>query len=193
MFLVYNILETTEEPVYGLPLVAALLAYAGLFSYVYLNHVNNPVFHQLVYGSTVVTLVAYSVYRWKKDPVIRDPVPDWNGSPREGTGRIQLIGYTLYLTGFLLWNLDNMYCEGLRLARITGVTLLGTFLGKWLLNPVLQLHGHWHLLTGFASYVLFTAQVYMQMLRRNRFDVRLDWQLGWFPVVVSVPRIAKVE
>ncbi|KXS10296.1 alkaline phytoceramidase [Gonapodya prolifera JEL478] len=193
LFLVYNAFETSEDgtPIYGAPLLGALGLYAGLFSYLYTAHVTNPVFHQTVYGATVVTLVLYTIAQWRRDPELHEPSPDWNGKHRIGTGQVQFVGYLLYLAGFMLWNVDNVYCEHLRLTRIALVKSTGYFTGNWILNPLLQLHGLWHIFTGFGSFVLFTAQVYMQMLKRNRRDCRLVWKMGWLPVVESVPLAVK--
>ena len=58
----------------------------------------------------------------------------------------------LFLLGFALWNIDNIFCDQLAALRErVGVVVA----------PLLQLHGWWHVLTGIATYqfVVMISQV----------------------------------
>lgn len=51
-------------------------------------------------------------------------------------------GIGLFLTGFFLWNMDNIYCRYLKTAR-------NHILLPW--SIVLEGHGWWHLFTGLGK------------------------------------------
>ena len=52
--------------------------------------------------------------------------------------------FSRYLTAFIIWNVDNHFCSSLRSARASLHPLL---------TPFTQLHGWWHLLAGYATYL----------------------------------------
>lgn len=54
-------------------------------------------------------------------------------------------GIAWFLTGFFIWNMDNIYCHNLKAAR------------NFLLLPwaiVLEGHGWWHLFTGLGKHII---------------------------------------
>ena len=56
-----------------------------------------------------------------------------------------------YGVGFILWNIDNMYCS-----KITDLRekYLNPSVGVFqYLSPFTQLHGWWHLFAGYATYL----------------------------------------
>ena len=61
------------------------------------------------------------------------------------------IFYQRYGVGFLLWNVDNNYCSEITNLREKTLTSKKAYLGY--LSPATHLHGWWHLLAGYATYV----------------------------------------
>jgi len=53
-----------------------------------------------------------------------------------------------YLLGFALWNVDIAFCSSLRRFRSSLSPGTAAFLG-----PITQLHGWWHILAGYATYL----------------------------------------
>jgi dihydroceramidase len=71
---------------------------------------------------------------------------------RTKIGGSLLFGLGIFILGFLIWNLDNYFCNHLRDARewleSNGLEHFGHFT---------QGHGYWHLMTNYGAFVLFTA------------------------------------
>lgn len=59
--------------------------------------------------------------------------------------QIFITGLFMYGIGFALWNVDNRFCDNLKHIRSS--------LPYGFLAPLTQLHGWWHLLAGYASYL----------------------------------------
>uniref|UniRef100_A0A6I8P357 Alkaline ceramidase n=1 Tax=Ornithorhynchus anatinus TaxID=9258 RepID=A0A6I8P357_ORNAN len=111
------------------PLIFLLVLFSLIVTVVYLRW-KEPVFHQVMYGVLVSSLVLRSVY-------IVTWVYPW----------LRGLGYTslgIFLLGFLLWNIDNIFCEFLRTLRASMPPVVGA---------VTQLHAWWHILTGLGSYL----------------------------------------
>ncbi|KAF6101848.1 alkaline ceramidase 3 [Phyllostomus discolor] len=129
---------------------------------VYLK-VKEPVFHQVMYGMLVFTLVLRSIY-------IVTWVYPW----------LRGLGYTslgIFLLGFLLWNVDNIFCDSLRDFRkkvppIVGVTT--------------QFHAWWHILTGLGSYLHILFSVYTRTLYL-RCRPKVKFLFGIWPVILLEP------
>ncbi|KAE9961215.1 hypothetical protein EG328_004717 [Venturia inaequalis] len=81
--------------------------------------------------------------------------------------------------GFLLWNLDTMYCSHWRRwRRQVGL--------PW--GMLLEGHAWWHVLTGLAAYYLLTWGVYLRYCLEGRMDeVELVWPSLW----TSMPTVEK--
>ena len=56
-----------------------------------------------------------------------------------------------YLTGFLLWNVDNLFCPSVRSVRSRLPPPL---------RPLSQLHGWWHLMAGYATYMQIVSIIH---------------------------------
>ncbi|XP_052313480.1 alkaline ceramidase 3 [Oncorhynchus keta] len=123
----------------GLAELMSLSAFSffSFFPQVYLQW-KEPVFHQVMYGALVACLVMRSifivtwVYPWLKP--------------------MCYISLSVFLLGFLLWNIDNLACDSLRSTRQRLPPVVGA---------VTQFHAWWHILTGLGSYlhILFSLQI----------------------------------
>ncbi|WFD32646.1 hypothetical protein MSPP1_003695 [Malassezia sp. CBS 17886] len=107
----------------------------------------NPVFHQVAYA----LIFAYSSI----NAIIAMTHPD---SPfaltpaarvaRAHARRLQLVGTGVFLLGFFVWNIDNIYCGWLRGMR----DAVGY---PWAV--LLEGHGWWHILTCTGAYLILLA------------------------------------
>lgn len=80
--------------------------------------------------------------------------------------------------GFLIWNLDNIYCSDLRSWRRN----LGL---PW--GILLEGHGWWHLLTGVAEYFNIVWSIWLRYCAAGRQDeVTLVWPSLW-----SIPYVER--
>ncbi|MBN3324943.1 ACER3 ceramidase, partial [Atractosteus spatula] len=109
--------------------IVLLLVFSVLVTVVYLQW-KEPVFHQVMYGILVACLVLRSVF-------IVTWVYPW----------LRPLSYTslsVFMMGFVLWNIDNIFCDTLREARQRLPAVVGA---------VTQFHAWWHILTGLGSYL----------------------------------------
>ncbi|APA11615.1 hypothetical protein sscle_08g063850 [Sclerotinia sclerotiorum 1980 UF-70] len=61
-------------------------------------------------------------------------------------------GGVIFITGFILWNIDNTFCASLtQTKRSIGI--------PW--SFVLELHGWWHVLTGIGAYIFIALVEYL--------------------------------
>jgi len=111
-------------------MVGMLLAYAVSFTVIYLTW-SYPIIHETMYGILVVYMIYQAV------GILRT---QYNSS----SFKLFIIATLMYGTGFLLWNLENEFCGIVRSVR-SGLPSP--------LAPLTQLHGWWHLLAGYATYM----------------------------------------
>ena len=92
-----------------------------------------------------------------------------------------------YLTGFMFWNVDNIYCDNLtRLRERT----LNPAQNLRLLSPFTQLHGWWHLFAGYGTYVHILACVQYRLR-----ILRIDSTIGssFVGIVVKISPVQKLK
>uniref|UniRef100_A0A8D1V9X2 Alkaline ceramidase n=2 Tax=Sus scrofa TaxID=9823 RepID=A0A8D1V9X2_PIG len=121
-------------------LLFTLVLFSLIVTTVYLK-VKEPIFHQVMYGMLVFTLVVRSIY-------IVTWVYPW----------LRGLGYTslgIFLMGFLLWNIDNIFCDSLRNFRKKVPPIIGV---------TTQFHAWWHILTGLGSYLHILFSLYTRTL-----------------------------
>ncbi|XP_052826729.1 alkaline ceramidase 3-like [Octopus bimaculoides] len=138
-FLVYSFAEISSPPGHqNRRLQIFLFIYCVVVTAVYLS-IKNPVFHEFAYGLLVVSLVVFAM------KVIRKC---------EHNLILVISGMSIYLFGFLLWNIDNNFCPRIRSVRWN----LGT------LGPISQLHAWWHLLAGIGTYLAIIFCIHTRYL-----------------------------
>uniref|UniRef100_A0A669PY38 Alkaline ceramidase n=1 Tax=Phasianus colchicus TaxID=9054 RepID=A0A669PY38_PHACC len=120
------------------PMIFILITYSFIVSIVYLK-LKQPVFHQIMYGTLVSVIVLRSVY-----------IVLWVYPWLRGLGYTSL---TVFLMGFFLWNVDNIFCEKLRALREKMPPVLGA---------VTQFHAWWHILTGLGSYLHILLSFFLE-------------------------------
>ncbi|POW09925.1 hypothetical protein PSHT_08924 [Puccinia striiformis] len=100
----------------------------------------NPVFHQIAFAAISLINTSRSAYLALSAP---------GGTYQEQKNRTDGIRYTfggtiIFLAGFLIWNIDNVYCDQ--------ISQLKEYLGApW--SFILEGHAWWHLATGTGAYL----------------------------------------
>ncbi|XP_031817205.1 alkaline ceramidase 3 isoform X1 [Sarcophilus harrisii] len=143
-------------------LIFILVLFSLIVTTVYLK-VKEPIFHQVMYGLLVFALVLRSIY-------IVTWVYPW----------LRGLGYTslgIFLMGFFLWNVDNIFCDSLRRFRTKVPPFVGVFT---------QLHAWWHILTGLGSYLHVLFSLYTRTLFL-RYRPKVKFLLGMWPTILVEP------
>uniref|UniRef100_A0A0W0F1J5 Alkaline phytoceramidase n=1 Tax=Moniliophthora roreri TaxID=221103 RepID=A0A0W0F1J5_MONRR len=123
--------------------VAALLLFDVLFTWSYSLY-RNPVYHQMVFAILVISCALRIAYLLKASPV-RDRVPP---NKKKSIARVFFTGAFTFAFGFLVWNLDNIFCDFLSgLKGLVGYPLAFCLEG----------HSWWHILTGLGTYYMFVG------------------------------------
>ena len=171
----------------------------------YYHHIQDPTFHQNVYAAMTVFIVFRSAYSMESTlrPYFRRsteqhrlekkgqklPVPtkaenDYeNGRDREILKNMWILvayGVTIFLSGFAIWGVDNVYCSSLRRWRRQIGMPWGFFLAG---------HGWWHLMTGIGAYCYIVWGIHLRHVLNGDQD---KYQMVW-PNLWTLPEIVRVE
>ena len=124
-----------------------------------------PAFHQACYGAMVVFLTGNC---------LRIAYRDRATEPERTSFIVQAV--VLFLVAWGLWNIDIHYCVQLKDLRAQ----MG-----WA-APLLELHGWWHILTAYSSYlqVLFSSHVQMRTCGKPC-TLRYALPFGLLPYIAS--------
>jgi len=90
-------------------------------------------------------------------------------------------GLSIFLGGFGIWTLDNVYCGTLRKWRHE----IGL---PW--GILLEGHGWWHLMTGLGAYFYITWGIWLRHHLNGKAD---EYELRWPTVFTSLPVIVRTE
>ena len=95
----------------------------------------------------------------------------------------QLVGFgiTIFLSGFAIWGLDNVYCSTLRRWRRQIGMPWGFFL---------EGHGWWHLMTGVGAYCYIVWGIHLRhVLNGDQDKYEMVWPHLWtLPEIVRLPQ-----
>ncbi|TPX17418.1 uncharacterized protein E0L32_003061 [Thyridium curvatum] len=143
----------------------------------------DPSFHQAAYALVTVTLVFRKIYDQETvlKPALRARNPARADQLMKELRLISLSGAVIFLTGYGIWWLDNLYCHNLRAWR--SVILL-----PWAV--ILEGHAWWHLFTGLGAYYFIVWHIWARFLEESREN---DYQLQWPSIFTSVPRVVPVR
>jgi len=136
-------------------LILALLAFFNVFftwSYVLYR---NPIYHQTVFGSIIFVLVARMTYilHWS------DRATAISTKTKSSIANFFNTGLGMFLLGFFLWNMDNIFCQTLTRWKV----LLG-----WPTAFFLEGHSWWHVLTGLGTYYMFVGIQFATLCVKDR-------------------------
>jgi hypothetical protein len=90
--------------------VSALIFIDEMDDTINFNHsaiYRNPVYHQVVFASLMLTTTIRTVYLIR----VAGPAKHIPTSVTSTIVKIYWSGLGIFLTGFLVWNLDNIFCE----------------------------------------------------------------------------------
>jgi len=143
--------------------LAIFLMSLSLFITLYYHYLQDPVFHQNMYGLLTAVVVFRSIYVMEVNirPKFREKATQSvQSATRAGKAEqdrqderdkdilrqmwmMIACGLSIFLGGFAIWNVDNEFCSYLRMwRRQVGL--------PW--GILLEGHGWWHLMTGIGAY-----------------------------------------
>lgn len=132
----------------------------------------NPVYHQAVFATLMFFTVLRTVYLMRSD--VSKNVPP---AAKMKMSKMYKIGLLTFLTGFAVWNLDNIYCSAL--------TEWKHAVG-WPVAFLLEGHSWWHALTAIGSYLMMLGTTYLSLsIKDSHTNFAIGWKLG-------LPRIQRV-
>ncbi|KAH6610972.1 hypothetical protein Trco_000992 [Trichoderma cornu-damae] len=104
----------------------------------------DPIFHQTAYAALTATVVFRSMWVMESQlrPVLRARDPEKASKLLSTMWTMVATGLIVFLGGFLIWNLDNVFCSQARqLRHVVGL--------PWAI--LLEGHAWWHLMTGLGK------------------------------------------
>jgi len=141
-------------------LVGLLIIYSFLFSAVYLTF-PFPIIHQVLYGIMIVIMIYLGLVHIVKT---RDTV----------SIKLFFGGVITFLVAFIMWNLDNHFCSSLQTFRASAPAYI---------SPISQLHGWWHILTGYATYLSIQFSIYNRL---KNLELEPKFSYSTFGVSINV-------
>ncbi|KAF3388677.1 Alkaline ceramidase 3 [Penicillium rolfsii] len=194
----------------GFRLVLALsLLSLAVFITLYYHYLQDPVFHQNAYALLTIVVVLRSMYtmettlrpKWRhsreEDRVERQkkglPVPTKERQRFENERDLKTLntmwfmvvyGLSMFLGGFLIWNLDNQFCSQIRVWRRKVGLPWGIFL---------EGHGWWHIMTGLGAYLYIIWGIWLRhCLNGRQDDFHLRWAHFWhIPEIIRTTPLAE--
>ncbi|PYH42107.1 ceramidase [Aspergillus saccharolyticus JOP 1030-1] len=183
--------------------LAFFLAGLAIFITLYYHYLQDPVFHQNAYALLTTVVVLRSMYtmevtlrpKWRHsteaDRLARArqglPVPSKEHQHYENVRDMKTLktmwfmviyGLTMFLGGFGIWGLDNVFCYKIRgWRREVGL--------PW--GILLEGHGWWHLMTGFGAYLYIIWGIWLRHCLNGRQE---EYHL-WWPHVWNFPEVLR--
>ncbi|CAG7997340.1 unnamed protein product [Penicillium salamii] len=187
------------------------LAGLAIFITLYYHYLQDPIFHQNAYALLTTVVVLRSMYimevtlrpKWRhsteQDRLERQkkglPVPTKERQHYENVRDTKMLktmwfmviyGLSMFLGGFFIWNLDNIFCSEIRRMRRAIGLPWGLFL---------EGHGWWHVMTGIGAYLYIVWGIWLRHCLNNRQDeYHLRWARFWhIPDVVRVSHMTAAK
>ncbi|KLO07092.1 alkaline phytoceramidase [Schizopora paradoxa] len=176
LFLVFDSVPGFKMTARTWTVLLTLVTFNVFFSWTYWLY-RNPIYHQFVFGSLMlintgrsVWLTSYSKYSDRLGSQKRSEILSCFGW-----------GAAWFLSGFFIWNLDNIFCS-----TITGwKKQLG-----WPAAFLLEGHSWWHLLTGVGSYLMWMGTTCTTLcVKDDPKRYKMVYDFGWSPRVAAVKKI----
>ncbi|KAG0160032.1 hypothetical protein PDIDSM_7559 [Penicillium digitatum] len=168
----------------------------AVFITLYYHYLQDPVFHQNAFAILTNVVFLRSMHtmevtlrpKWRhsteEDRLARQkkglPVPSKERQHYENVRDektlkamwfMVIYGLSMFLGGFLIWGLDNVFCSEIRRAR--------HFVGlPW--GLFLEGHGWWHIMTGIGAYLYITWGIWLRhCLNIRQGEYHLRWAHFW--------------
>jgi len=134
-------------------LIVLLALFDVLFTWSYMVY-RNPVYHQIVFASIIIATALRITYVLKlSDASHRIPA-----KAKDTIVHFFSTGAVLFVLGFLIWNLDNIFCHTLMKWKVS----VG-----WPAAFLLEGHSWWHVLTGAGAYYKFIGIQYITLCTKD--------------------------
>lgn len=132
-----------------------------VFTYIYIFIWRNPVFHQVFYAFLNFGLI------FKSLSAVRRFITD--DRTRKLEYKMLTLAFGLFLFGFIIWNIDNVYCSSITYFRRHFLGLPLGFLTEG--------HGWWHIFTGMGIYYFI---LYNEIVSKWIIGEQRKYTLVWF-------------
>ncbi|KJA28532.1 hypothetical protein HYPSUDRAFT_33957 [Hypholoma sublateritium FD-334 SS-4] len=171
-----------NQPGFGLSnarsqtLLVLVALFDVLFSWSYIVN-RNPVYHQVVFALIVIATTARITYILKFTDAAERIPPNKKAS----IASFFATGASVFVLGFGVWNLDNIFCGQLTEWKLS----LG-----WPLAFLLEGHSWWHVLTGLGAYYMFIGIQLVTLCTKDdprNYGVQTKWGLPH--VVLTRPKV----
>lgn len=140
----------------------------------------NPVFHQAVFAA-IMFVTAFRTYYLLRFAPMSAQIP---AALKTSIAKIFGCGAGIFAFGFLVWNLDNIFCN----------TLTGwkQSIG-WPAAFVLEGHSWWHVFTALGTYLMIIGNTYFTLcMKDNHTHYALSSKYG-LPQIVRTSAIGKAK
>jgi len=169
VYALYLVMDTLPgfEPRFSYWGPALMLAFDVFvtLSYIYLP---NPIYHQLAFAVIMLSGIGRNVILIRRLPA--------DHPARSQIARTMSHGAMIFVGGFAIWNIDNIFCTGLRELR--------SYVGP--LGFVLEGHAYWHIMTAYGAFLISSAAIYLQMAIKVSPDAYTYDPSHWLPIVRPV-------
>ncbi|KAH7355309.1 ceramidase [Rhexocercosporidium sp. MPI-PUGE-AT-0058] len=188
-----------DRSAFGCTILFFATTFIAVFITTYYHYLQDPVFHQNMFALLTAIVVFRSIYAMEMTlrPSRKSRVQSHGRSgsvntikenARAGARDLTILrtmwkmiycGVGSVACGFLIWNLDNIYCSTLRRWRRE----IGL---PW--GILLEGHGWWHIFTGIAAYFNLTWAVWLRYCLDGKQD---EVELEWLSMLSSVPIVIR--
>jgi len=147
-------------------------AFNILFTLAYAIY-RNPVFHQVVFATLMLTVLFRTEYLMRSSAI-----------PEAMLKQLKTVfrgGAVTFVAGFVIWNLDNIFCLDL-----TGWKFAITWPAAFLLEG----HAWWHVLTAAGTYFLLVGTSVLTLAVK---DSPKNYRLGTFAGIPIVERVTQLH
>ena len=131
--------------------IFSLFAFGFISTTIYL-HFKIPILFQASYGFLGAIMLYYDISISKTKPC---------------DVRLFYLSVLFYYTGFILWNIDNLFCDKLEQFRQQ--------IAPQILVPFTQFHALWHCLAGYGSYLHIIYCLHSRSLIQNK-NIYLEFE-----------------
>ncbi|MCJ1401137.1 hypothetical protein MMC11_004349 [Xylographa trunciseda] len=205
----YATFSYAKSRYFSILLAIGLVALAAFIT-AYYHYLQDPVFHQNAYAILTATVLIRCMFVMELNlrPSIKKKEKEYElhatspmnveekaASAARDRRDLDILhtmwwmiayGISIFLGGFAIWNMDNVYCSTLRMWRRN----IGL---PW--GILLEGHGWWHLMTGIGAYYYIVWGIWLRhCLNGRQEEYDLVWPSIWcFPDVARRPTMNGVD
>ncbi|KIM82371.1 hypothetical protein PILCRDRAFT_820778 [Piloderma croceum F 1598] len=156
--------------------VTAFISFNVLFIWSYIIY-RNPIYHQAIFAMLVLT-TAIRIHHLlrRSDASMRMPQ-----EVKAEIGNTFMTGTGLFVFGFLIWNLDNIFCAALTRQKVA----IG-----WPVAFLLEGHAWWHFFTGIGTQMMLVGTSSVTLCVKDDYrKYKLSHKFG----LAYIKRVSKVK